>query len=113
MKNAEELYIAIGNKIREMRKLKEITLEELAGKVERDWSFLSQIERGKSVPSLKTLFLICNALEIPLSELFNGHKPFFTKTNYELEKIVWLLKDKSPSDRKIVTNVVRQILKKK
>lgn len=114
MKNIGELYLSIGRKIRTTRKLKNITLEELADKVGRDWSFLSQIERGRSIPSIKTLFLICGALEISLPELFRGHKSVDAgKTNYGINKLVWLLKDKSPSEKKIVTNVVRQILKKK
>ncbi|MDD5687316.1 MAG: helix-turn-helix transcriptional regulator [Elusimicrobia bacterium] len=113
MKELDTFYLSIGKKIREIRNLKGITLEELAEKVGRDWSFLSQIERGKSVPSIKTLYLICNALSISLSDLFQAHKSTSYKTDPEIDKLIWLMRDKSLSEKKIVTNVVKHILKKK
>ena len=75
--------------------------------------FLSQIERGKSIPSLETVFLICNALEISLSDLFQNHKSFSYKTDPETNKLIWLLRDRSPAEKKIVASVVKQILSKK
>ncbi|OGS33993.1 MAG: hypothetical protein A2474_07655 [Elusimicrobia bacterium RIFOXYC2_FULL_34_12] len=108
-----ELYENIGKIIRNARKTRGLTLEGLAEKVGRDWSFLSQIERGKSIPSIETLFLICRVLEIPVSDLFKSSKTYSYKIDSEIDKLIWLLKDTSPSDKKMVTNVVKQILKRK
>ena len=113
MKNIKELYLLIGQKIREARKRKNITLEELAGKVGRNWSFLSQIERGRSIPSIETLYLICDALEISLSDLFEKHKSIPYKINSKTDKFIWLLKDANPSEKQTIISVVKQILKKK
>lgn len=58
----------IGIRLREIRKAKKISLKELStrtnGKV--SISFLSDIENGRSNPSLKNLRLIADALEIPI-----------------------------------------------
>lgn len=113
MKNLKEFYLSIGRKIRNARKQKNVTLEELADKAGRNWSFLSQIERGRSVPSIETLFLICDSLEIPLSDLFENHKPASYKTDSKMEKLVWLLKDASPSEKQTTTAVIKQLLRKK
>ncbi|OGS46663.1 MAG: hypothetical protein A2539_00515 [Elusimicrobia bacterium RIFOXYD2_FULL_34_15] len=112
MENLKEFYISIGKIIRNARNTRGLTLEELAEKVGRDWSFLSQIERGKSIPSIETLFLVCKVLEIPVSDLFKSSKVVTYKVDSETDKLIWLLRDKSPSDKKIVTNIVKQILKK-
>jgi len=113
MKNVRELYVFIGKKIREIRKLRELTLEELAEKVGRNWSFLSQIERGKSIPSIETLFLICNALEISLPDLFEKHKSISYKIDSKTDKFIWLFKDANPSEKQTIITVIKQILKKK
>lgn len=112
-KIVEDFYISIGKKIREVREQKGLTLEELAEMAGRDWSFLSQIERGKSIPSLETVFLICNALKISPSDLFRNHKPFSYKTDPETNKLIWLLRDRSRAEKKTVTSVIKQILSKK
>ena len=113
MENIRELYVSIGKKIREIRKLRGLTLEELSEKVGRNWSFLSQIERGKSIPSIETLFLICNALEISLPDLFEKHKSIPYKIDSKTDKFIWLLKDANPSEKQTITAVIKQILKKK
>ena len=113
MENIRELYVSIGKKIREIRKLRGLTLEELSEKVGRNWSFLSQIERGRSIPSIETLFLICDALEISLSDLFEKHKSIPYKINSKTDKFIWLLKDANPSEKQTIISVVKQILKKK
>ncbi|MBN1384498.1 MAG: helix-turn-helix transcriptional regulator [Elusimicrobia bacterium] len=113
MKNLDELYTAIGKKVREIRKRRGLTLEELAEKIGRNWSFLSQIERGKGIPSLETLFLICDVLEISIADLFQKSKLPSYKIDSETDKLIWLLRDKDISQKKTVVNIAKQILKKK
>jgi len=113
MNEINDLYQSVGKNIREIRKSKGLTLEELAEKVNRDWSYLSQIERGKSIPSIETVFLISNALEIPLESLFKYHKPVPYKTDRLTSKMVYMVKDKSDTDKKRVINVMKEIFKKR
>ena len=69
----------IGKKIRELRIKQKTSLNELAAKASVSPGFLSQIENGKSEPSLTTIKKIADALNISISKLFGeseqtGHK---------------------------------------
>ncbi len=63
----------IGKVLRRRRKVKRMSLREVATRAEISIGLLSQIERGISSPSLKSLLLISEALEMPVSWLFSGN----------------------------------------
>ncbi|MBI5573127.1 MAG: hypothetical protein HY919_01060 [Elusimicrobia bacterium] len=52
-------------------------------------------------------------LEISLPDLFGKHKSISYKIDSKTDKFIWLLKDASPSEKQIITTVIKQILKKK
>jgi transcriptional regulator with XRE-family HTH domain len=56
----------MGSKIRYLRKSKELSLSELAQKIDKTSSYLSQIERGLAEPSLQALREISGALDTPI-----------------------------------------------
>ena len=60
----------IGNKIKQMRTRKGLTLEELASRSELTKGFLSQLERDLTSPSIDSLSDILEALGSNLSEFF-------------------------------------------
>ncbi len=62
----------IGHVIRQLRTAKKLSLAELAAKAKVSVGMLSQIERERANPSLRTLTRIRLALEVPLSALFQG-----------------------------------------
>ncbi|MCC0627807.1 MULTISPECIES: helix-turn-helix domain-containing protein [unclassified Clostridioides] len=53
----------LGERIRERRKEMGITIEQLAEKVDIGYNHLSNIERGKKIPSLLTFIKIVNELD--------------------------------------------------
>jgi transcriptional regulator with XRE-family HTH domain len=57
-------------KIREARRLRSLTLQELAGKVGLTASHISQIERGLTSPSVSALLGIAGALDLPMEHFF-------------------------------------------
>ena len=59
----------IAKKIRETRKIKGITQEELAEQAKINLRTIQRIENSENVPRGKTLHLICQALEIDSEEL--------------------------------------------
>ena len=73
-----ELY---GKRIREHRESQNILQEKLAEMVEISNTHMSQIERGKKVPSLDAFVRIANALNIPadfiLRDELSNSKPIF------------------------------------
>lgn len=61
----------LGNKIKELRKSKNISQEELAFKAKTDYSYLNEIEAGKRNPSVKRVAEIAKVLEVSLKEIFD------------------------------------------
>ncbi len=70
----------IGKKIRAVRQGQGVTLEELSSRCGLSTGFLSQIERGISSLSIVSLNAVCEALGIPLTELFTYTKEPSTVT---------------------------------
>lgn len=62
----------LGIQIRQRRRTKDFTLAELSDRSGLSVGLLSQIERGISSPSLKSMTQICSALGIPVSWLFDS-----------------------------------------
>lgn len=62
-------YVAIGLRIRELRRQKFWTQEKLAEKAEIAPDYLCRIESGKKHPSLKTILLLAGALDTTADDL--------------------------------------------
>jgi transcriptional regulator with XRE-family HTH domain len=60
----------MGEKLRAARKNKNLSLRELAAKAEVSASLLSQIENGKTNPSVRSLHSIADALSLPVDYFF-------------------------------------------
>ncbi len=56
----------MGGKIRKMRRSQDMSLAELAEKINKTSSYLSQVERGLAEPSITALREIAKALEVPI-----------------------------------------------
>ncbi|WP_202411747.1 helix-turn-helix domain-containing protein [Paracandidimonas lactea] len=65
---------SIGQKLRQRRKVKRMSLKDVAGKAGLSIGLLSQIERGVSTPSLRSLNQVCQALAMPVSWLFDRNQ---------------------------------------
>lgn len=61
--------MTVGKRIKEIRKKKKLTLRELSKKADISISFISDIENGRSNPSLERLKSIAAALDTPVSVL--------------------------------------------
>ncbi len=62
--------IEIGKKLRELRESKGLTLRELSNRAKCTSSLLSQIENGKTEPSISTLKKIADALGVNIVDFF-------------------------------------------
>jgi transcriptional regulator with XRE-family HTH domain len=61
---------SIGARIRALRTEQKLTLSELASRCNLSTSYLSQVERDKTTPSLQTLTVIAGALSVRLRTFF-------------------------------------------
>lgn len=80
----------IGEKIRQIRENKGMTVEELAKKSENSEKLIESLEEGSFIPSLTPLFKIANALEVRLGTFLDDMPqtgPFFVKAGKSEEII--------------------------
>ena len=73
----EDIIIQISNRLKDIRKDKNITLQELADVAGVSKGMLSQVENSRSIPSLNVLLSLIKALDVDLNEFFkniNLHK---------------------------------------
>lgn len=68
----EDIIIQISNRLKDIRKNKNITLQELAELAGVTKSMLSQVENSRSIPSLSVLLNLIKALDIDLNEFFKN-----------------------------------------
>ena len=67
----QEVIVQISNKLKSVRKEKNLTLQEVAERAGVTKGLISQIENSRTIPSLLVLIQIVKALEIGLDEFFN------------------------------------------
>src|SRR3984957_15541056 len=61
----------LGRKLRLRRAIKRFSLQQVAERADISVGLLSQIERGITTPSLRSLRQICAALDMPVGWLFD------------------------------------------
>lgn len=66
----ENTLIDISNRIKEIRREKNITVQELADRVSVSKGLISQIENNRTLPSLLVLVNIIRSLEVDLNQFF-------------------------------------------
>jgi len=72
---SKDIGVVIGQRIRNHRKRRGISQEELAHLSNFSVSFIGEVERAEKSPSLENLHKICRALEITIQELFEQVEP--------------------------------------
>lgn len=71
----EDILIKISYKIKESRKSKKITVQQLADQSNVSKGLISQIENNRTVPSLPVLMNIIHALQLDLKDFFQDISP--------------------------------------
>jgi transcriptional regulator with XRE-family HTH domain len=69
--NEQEIVKAFGAKIRQLRKSKKMSMQQLANIAEIELSQIYRIETGKINPKLTTIIALSIALESSLGDLFD------------------------------------------
>ncbi len=72
MERMEDYLIGIGKRIKEIRKEGKSTISDIAQQAGVTNGLISRIENGRTIPSLPVLLKIINALDIEVTEFFNG-----------------------------------------
>jgi transcriptional regulator with XRE-family HTH domain len=79
----------VGARVREIRKIKGWTLETLAEKADKHYTYIGGLERGVRNVTLEVLQDVANALNVPLKQLFTFFKhPLEEKLNTTADDIL-------------------------
>ena len=101
----------IGRFLKELRKEKDITQEQLAEKAELSNVYISHIENSRSIPSLETLMKLCSALDITPDEVLLGTKQ--DMENYLQSDIQKKLILCTPKERRMVSRFIDLLLEER
>jgi transcriptional regulator with XRE-family HTH domain len=71
MGSNSEINIKFGSRVRELRKLKNLSQEELAFRADLHRTYIGMIERAEKNITLLNIEKIANALEVSINDLFN------------------------------------------
>ena len=102
-------YELLGKHIREQRKKKKYTLEQLAEKLDVSTTFIGQIERAKGIPSLETLVKIANVLEISVDSLLFGDLNNKSGNKHVVKKVEELTENFTSKEKELLLNNIEII----
>jgi transcriptional regulator with XRE-family HTH domain len=69
---AKNIQAALGARIRQLRKEREWSQEDLAAASDLHWTYIGQVERGERNLTLQSIRAIAKALNLKMSELLAG-----------------------------------------
>jgi len=106
MKTTKQL---LGARIKELRKYRGLSQEQLSEKVDIDPKYVSFIECGRSSPSLETMESIARALEVEIKDLFEfAHLQAGGVKAEEVEK---LLEGADEEKKRTIMKIVRAVVR--
>ena len=101
--------ICIGNRLKDVRKNKGFTQEQLAEKADISVTFLGEIERNKKLPGLDTFARLIIALDTSADYVMRDTLP--SGQNYVNDETIKRLNKLSPKHRKIINDMIDAYLK--
>lgn len=97
----------VKNRIAFLRTDKNISARELSLRLGQSTGYISQIETGKSKPSLEMLIYICEELGVSMSDFFDDTKTY----PFLIDEIVTEAKKLNKDSLKSVLSVMRNLNK--
>ncbi len=109
----DSLVKLVGSNIKEIRKLKKLTQEELAEKCGLQTSYLAGVERGDRNITIQTLEKITEGLEVAPSSIFKFDTLHFDNKYFEKKELIMILQnqieDKTEDEVRLVLNIANEI----
>jgi len=96
--------VALGQRLREVRRQKGYTLQSLADKAGIGNVYLGEIERGLKMPSLNSFIRIVEALEVSADSILYGE--LSSGREYIYDEITQKMKDLTPKQRKTAADIL-------
>lgn len=101
-------YTLIGERIRNERKKKGLTQEQLSEKIDLTTVYLSRIERGIAHVNLKRLSQLAKVLGVPIELLISGTT---VDSKIHLDKEIYdILMSCTPEKQRLIYNIAKIVL---
>ena len=84
----EQVSLKIGERLKEIRNTRQLTLDDVAELTGVSKPMLGQIERGQSSPTINILWKISTGLKIPLSFFCKQEEAEYTVAGLEGENVI-------------------------
>jgi len=107
----KQILEEFGKRIRELRKQKNLSQEDLAERAGLHYTYIGQVERGKKNPSLKSIEKIAKALDTSLPDLFLFLEKRAPKDSLK-QQILDTIADMDTRTLKLILKVVKAIVEK-
>lgn len=104
-------YFSTGDRIRAIRKSKKLSQEQLALTAGITTAYLGQIERSEKNPTVAVIEKICLSLDISLSEFFGSEEIPSDSLDAVSRQILIQLNNRTEKEKKIILQVIKQVLK--
>lgn len=108
----DQLVNIVGMNIREIRKQKEMTQEDLAEQCGLQTSYVAGVERGERNITLQTMEKIANGLGVVAQQLFNLEAPMrylSNQTEFRINIFTDELKTRSEKEVDLIINIANDI----
>ena len=108
----ENLQKQVGNRIRAQRKAQGLSQEHLAEQASLHPTYIGEIERGDTNPSLATLQSVADALRINIGDLIPSPtlKEPTSETELLTSQILGLVRSEPPHIQKVLLNVLKSLI---
>jgi len=100
----------IGKKIKEYRKIKDLTQENLGEKAGLHYTYIGQVERGEKEPSLKSLIKIANALGVNVDKLLINYD-LSSEAGIKISNITDLLLNRDEKELEMIYTLLKDLTK--
>jgi transcriptional regulator with XRE-family HTH domain len=109
-----DITTELGTRIKNLRETVKLTQAQLAEASGLSDNFIGLVERGRAIPSVKSLSKIAEALKVSLAELFQFPGPGGKLSPSErlIKELSWLLKDRPTEDIQLITDITRRVLER-
>ena len=99
-----------GMRIKELRTIRKLSQEQLAGKADISPKYMSRIEMGQQFPSINVITKLANALQVELKDFFEFANE--VRNTKELKEIISVLLKETDDERlRIAVKVLRALVR--
>ncbi|MFN2340728.1 MAG: helix-turn-helix domain-containing protein [Halanaerobium sp.] len=98
----------IGKKIKEYRKIKDLTQENLGEKAGLHYTYIGQVERGEKEPSLKSLIKIADALGVGVDKLLINYD-LSSDASIQISNITDLLLKRDEKELEMIYTLLKNL----